>query len=168
MNLSAGQEWRLKVQNRLMDTAWKGEGGTNWESSIEIYTLPCIKQMANGEPCLLKAHLPSQAMWEWLSVMGEEVVCGCWRLVEGGRDVAHFSPRYPGSDRFVILALSGGWCSRPLLFPYGSCLLSTRASCLSDGSCQLGVWLRRFASPLRACWLTHGLYGFLDTSPKWG
>ena len=29
MNLSAGQEWKLKIQNRLMDTAGKGECGTN-------------------------------------------------------------------------------------------------------------------------------------------
>ena len=36
-------------ENRLMDTAGKGEGGTNWESIIEIYTntLPYVKQIAN-------------------------------------------------------------------------------------------------------------------------
>lgn len=29
MNLSAGQEWRLKIQKRLVDTAGEEEGGTN-------------------------------------------------------------------------------------------------------------------------------------------
>ena len=29
MSLSAGQEWRLKIQNRLIDTVGEGEGGTN-------------------------------------------------------------------------------------------------------------------------------------------
>ena len=31
------------VENGLVDTAREGEGGTNWESSIEIYPLPCAK-----------------------------------------------------------------------------------------------------------------------------
>ena len=28
-------------ENRLVDTVGEEQGGTNWESSIEIYTLPC-------------------------------------------------------------------------------------------------------------------------------
>ena len=31
------------VENGLIDTAEEGEGGTNWESIIDIYTLPGIK-----------------------------------------------------------------------------------------------------------------------------
>ena len=31
------------VENGLVDTLEKGEGGTKWESSIEIYTLPYVK-----------------------------------------------------------------------------------------------------------------------------
>ena len=27
----------------IMDTPGKGEGGMNWESSVEIYTLSCVK-----------------------------------------------------------------------------------------------------------------------------
>ena len=29
----------ILVGNRLVDTAGEGEGGTNWESSTDIYTL---------------------------------------------------------------------------------------------------------------------------------
>ena len=28
----------------IVDTAWGGERGTNWESGTDLYTLPCIKQ----------------------------------------------------------------------------------------------------------------------------
>ena len=34
-----------------MDTVGEGERGTNGESSIDIYTLPCVKQIA-GEMLL--------------------------------------------------------------------------------------------------------------------
>ena len=32
-----------------MDTVEEREGRTNWESSIDIYTLPSVKQMAAGK-----------------------------------------------------------------------------------------------------------------------
>ena len=31
------------VENGLVDAAGEGEGGTNWESGIDIYTLSCVK-----------------------------------------------------------------------------------------------------------------------------
>ena len=39
------------IENRLVDTVEEGESGTNGESSINIYTLPCVRQMA-GEKLL--------------------------------------------------------------------------------------------------------------------
>ena len=38
------------IENRLMDVGGGkgGEGGMNEGSSIETYTLPCVKQTANG------------------------------------------------------------------------------------------------------------------------
>ena len=30
------------IENRLVDTVWEGDGGTNRESSMEIYTLPYV------------------------------------------------------------------------------------------------------------------------------
>ena len=38
-----------QTEDRLMDTTEEGEGGMNRESSIETYTLPCVKQIANGK-----------------------------------------------------------------------------------------------------------------------
>ena len=32
-----------------MDTVGEGEGGMNGESSVDTYTLSCLKQMASGE-----------------------------------------------------------------------------------------------------------------------
>ena len=34
------------VENGLVDTVREGDSGTNGESSINIYTLPCVKQIA--------------------------------------------------------------------------------------------------------------------------
>ena len=39
MNLFAGQEERHRQGEWTVDTAGEGEGGTNWESSIEIYSI---------------------------------------------------------------------------------------------------------------------------------
>ena len=43
MTLFAGQQWRRRLENRLGDTVGDGEGGMNWERSMETYTLPCVK-----------------------------------------------------------------------------------------------------------------------------
>ena len=43
MNLLAGQQWRHRLEDRLMDTVGEGEGRTNWESSVETYKLPYVK-----------------------------------------------------------------------------------------------------------------------------
>ena len=31
------------IENRLVDTAGEGEGGTNWQNSMETYALPYVK-----------------------------------------------------------------------------------------------------------------------------
>ena len=36
-----GKDRDTDIEKGLVDTAGKREGGMNWESSIEIYTLPC-------------------------------------------------------------------------------------------------------------------------------
>ena len=33
----------MKVVNRLVYIVGEGEGGTNWEGSIDVYSLLCIK-----------------------------------------------------------------------------------------------------------------------------
>jgi len=35
-------------ENEHVDIVWKGEDGTNWEARTDIYTPPCVKQIADG------------------------------------------------------------------------------------------------------------------------
>ena len=37
------------VENTHVDTTGEGEGGMNWEMRIDIYTLPCVKQIVSGK-----------------------------------------------------------------------------------------------------------------------
>ena len=37
------------VGKGLVDIEGEGENGTNWESRTDIYTLPCVKQLASGK-----------------------------------------------------------------------------------------------------------------------
>ena len=36
----------MEIENGRVDTVGEGDSGTNGESSINIYTLPCAKQIA--------------------------------------------------------------------------------------------------------------------------
>ena len=38
-----GSNGDADIENRFVDTAGDGEGGTNWENSMETYTLPYVK-----------------------------------------------------------------------------------------------------------------------------
>ena len=37
------------VENTHVDATEEGEGGMNWEMRIDVYTLPCIKQIVSGK-----------------------------------------------------------------------------------------------------------------------
>ena len=43
INLLAGQKWRLRYREKTYRHSGAKEGGSNCESSIEIYTLPYVK-----------------------------------------------------------------------------------------------------------------------------
>ena len=44
-----GRNRHADVQNGRVDTGEGGRGGgMNWEIGIDIYTLPCVKQIASG------------------------------------------------------------------------------------------------------------------------
>ena len=43
-----GRNRGADLENRLVDTVGKGEGGLNCESSSDVYTPPCVKWMAAG------------------------------------------------------------------------------------------------------------------------
>ena len=51
------------VENRLVDSVGEGEGGTNCESSIDIYTLSRVKYTVSGKS-LYHTKLPA-----WCSLM---------------------------------------------------------------------------------------------------
>ena len=44
---SAGIE--THIENRFVDTSGEGEGGTNWENSMETYTSLYVKYVAGGK-----------------------------------------------------------------------------------------------------------------------
>ena len=43
MSYLQGRNRDTDIENKLVDPVEEGEGGTNWESSIDIYTLLSIK-----------------------------------------------------------------------------------------------------------------------------
>ena len=51
------------IENGLVDTVGEGERGVNGESSVDIYILPCVKQIATDK---LLHNTGSPA---WCSVM---------------------------------------------------------------------------------------------------
>jgi len=61
-----GSNGDADTEKRLMDTlgSWgKEEGGMNGESSMEIYTLPYVKSIANGN-LLYDSGTPTRALWQ--------------------------------------------------------------------------------------------------------
>ena len=55
------------VENELVDTVGEGEGGTNWESSIDIYTLSSVKQWVGS--CYITQGACPGTLW-WLRGVG--------------------------------------------------------------------------------------------------
>ena len=66
-----GMNREADIENILVDTAGEGEGGTSWESSIETYTLPDVKQTASGK-FLYNTGCQPGALWQprWWDSMG--------------------------------------------------------------------------------------------------
>ena len=44
-----GRSRDADIENRFLDTVGGGESGMNSDSSMETYTLPYVKQIANGK-----------------------------------------------------------------------------------------------------------------------
>ena len=58
-----GRNGDADIENGLVDTMGKGESGMNGDSSINIYTLPCVKQIS-GEQWLYNTGIPA---WQSLA-----------------------------------------------------------------------------------------------------
>ena len=57
-----GESRDADIENRLVDRVGEGEGGMNWESSIEAYTLLYVKQRA-GWSCSITQVAQLSALW---------------------------------------------------------------------------------------------------------
>ena len=84
------------TEDRLMDTAGEGEGGTNWEHGAETYRLLRVNEPANGN---LLSDARSSA---WCSVTA-------WRVGWGGR-----GGRFKREGTCVYLATRNGHLPRAL------------------------------------------------------
>ena len=49
MNLSAGQQWRCRHREPTCGHSWGREGGMDWKSNTETYTLQYVKQITSGK-----------------------------------------------------------------------------------------------------------------------
>ena len=64
MDLFAGQKYRHRCREQPCGPGWgEEESGLSWEIGIDIYSLPCVKQVTSGKlPC-------SRGSSAWCSVM---------------------------------------------------------------------------------------------------
>ena len=67
INLFTGREWRHRYQEQVCGYRGEGEGGTNWESSIDIYTLSSVKQWVGS--CYITQGACPGTLW-WLRGVG--------------------------------------------------------------------------------------------------
>ena len=92
MKLFAGQQRGCRHRKRLVDTVGEGESGTNWESSMDIHILPCVKH-SQWKLAIWCRELKPRALWQLRGVpWGRETQEGgdrcmpmadsCWCMTE--------------------------------------------------------------------------------------
>ena len=85
-----GSSGNPDIENRLVDIMWEGEGGTNWESSIETYTLPYVEQLMGN--CIIQGVLWQHtgvgcgSGWEGGSRTGRHMYTYGWFMLLYGRN----------------------------------------------------------------------------------
>ena len=70
MNYLQGRNRDADIENALVGKLGEGEDGTNWESSIDIYTPPCVKQTASGNLLHIPESSARGSMKTWRGEMG--------------------------------------------------------------------------------------------------
>ena len=88
MNYLQGSNGDSDIANRLVDTGQDGEGGTNWESGSEAYTLP---------------HIESDSQWEFAVWCRELKSCAPYNR-EGWDGVGSGSKVPEGGDIQILMA----------------------------------------------------------------
>ena len=63
--LRGGSKWDSDIKNRPLNSLGEGEGGMIWENSIEIYTLPYVKQIASGSLILTQGTQGQCSVTAW-------------------------------------------------------------------------------------------------------
>ena len=71
MNHFPGRNGDGDIKEGLVDTEEEGEGGMNWESNNDIYTLPCVKKIASGK-LPYNTGSPVGTVWQARGVGWEE------------------------------------------------------------------------------------------------
>ena len=57
-----GSKGDRDIKNRLLDSVGEGEGGLIWETSVETYTLPYVKQIDSGS-LMYDSGQPKPMLW---------------------------------------------------------------------------------------------------------
>ena len=70
----------VDIENRFMDTEGEGEGGTNWESSIETFIWPYVTSDSQWKFAVWHRELKSRALWQPRGVGWG----GRWKVQEWG------------------------------------------------------------------------------------
>ena len=63
-NLSAGQQWRCRHREETCGHNRGWRGGTNWESSVETYTLPYVTLDSQWKFAIWHKELKSYTLWQ--------------------------------------------------------------------------------------------------------
>ena len=71
-------EIEMQVENGLVGTAGEEWCEMNWESSTDIYTLPCVKQPASGKPLLGGCLVGSRRRGYMYSCLENSMDRGAW------------------------------------------------------------------------------------------
>ena len=98
-----GRNGEADVENRLVNTTGEGDGGTNGESSTEIYTSPRVKQL-EGSCCVTRSSAWGSVMtqkgdgMEWQGGSRRRLICihmadsHCWTAETNTTFQSNYSP----------------------------------------------------------------------------
>ena len=150
-----------------MVTGREGEGGTNWESSTDIYTSPCIKQITSGKLLCSTGSSAKCSVATYGSGMGVE---GEWEAQEGGGIYTHIadSSRCTAKTNNTVKQLYSNLKINFKKEQYIVITLSIIGSMLSvSQSPGLTLYLLPFFNPFKLVWNLSSSWSFTSLAPVW-